>query len=98
MTDVTNDLKALFQDAITETGASLQQGAAELAAYAAERAAHLATLVDDPGFQEAVRAERDAVALKAGIAVVQQADATDARILGVIHGGLALAARLIAVA
>ena len=98
MTDVKHELEALLTDAIAETGASLQQGAAELAAYAAERAAHLATLVDDPGFQEAVRAERDAVALKAGITAVQQADAADARIVGVIQGALALAANLLAVA
>ncbi len=98
MTDVIHDLEKLLTDAIAETGVSLQKGAAELAAYAAERSAHLATLVDDPGFQEAVRAERDAVALEAGITAVQQADAADARIVGVIQGGLALAARLIAVA
>lgn len=98
MTDVTEDLKALFQDAIEETGVSLQVGAAELAAYAAERSAHLATLVSDPGFQLAVRAERDAVALRAGITAVQQADAADARIVGVIQGALSFAAGLIAVA
>lgn len=98
MTDVTGDLKALFEDAIAETGVSLQVGAAELAAYAAERSAHLATLVGDPGFMLAVRAERDAVSLRAGITAVQQADAADARIVGVIQGALSFAAGLIAVA
>lgn len=98
MTDVTEDFVRLFEDAITETGANVQVRAAELAAYAAERSAHLATLVGDPDFNLAVRAERDAVALRAGISAVQQGDAADARIVGVIHGGLSLAARLIAVA
>ena len=101
MTNVTDDFFAVFEDAIAETGASLQVGAAELAVYAAERSAHLATLVGDPGFSMAVRAERDAVALKAGIVVVQQADLADARLqrlVAVIQGGLSLAAKLIAVA
>ena len=96
--NVTDHLQALFQDAIEETGVGLQIGVAELATYAAERSAHLATLVSDPDFQLAVRAERDAVALKAGITAVQQADVADARIVGVIQGALSFAANLIAVA
>ena len=98
MSDVTENLKSLFEDAIAETGVSLQVGAAELAAYAAERSAHLATLVGDPGFSIALRAERDAVALRAGITAVQEGDAADARIVGVIHGALSIAAGLLAVA
>ena len=96
MTNVADDFQALFEDAITETGVSLQVGATELAAYAAERSAHLATLVGDRGFSMAVRAERDAVALKAGIVAVRQGDQADARIVGIIQGGLSLAAKLIA--
>ncbi len=94
--NVQDDLRELFEDAARETGVSLQVGAAELAEYAAARSAHLATLVGDPNFAMAVRAERDAVALKAGILAVQQADAADARLVGVIQGGLTFAAKFLA--
>lgn len=96
MNDVTKDLANLLGDAIAETGANLQKTAVEIAAYAAERATHLSTLVDDQGFAEAVRAERDAVALEAGVAAVQEADAIDSRVVGVIQGGLFLSARILA--
>ena len=96
MTNVADDFRALFQDAIAETGVEIRVGLAELATYAAERSAHLATLVGDPGFSMAVAAERDAVALKAGIVAVRQADQADARLVGIIQGGLSFAAKLIA--
>ena len=100
MTNVTDDFVVLFEDAIAETGASLEMGVAELAAFAAERSAYLATLVDDPGFNVALRGERDAVVLQAGIIAVQQVDQIDQtvqRFVGLIQGGLALAARLLSV-
>lgn len=101
MTNVADDFVVLFEDAIAETGASLQMGVTELAAFAAERSVYLATLIDDPGFNRALRAERDAVVLEAGITAVQQADRIDRtaeRFIGLIQGGLALAARLLSVA
>lgn len=95
---ITADFVVLFEDAIAETGVSLRAGVVELAAFAAERSAYLATLVDDPGFNMALRAERDAVVLHAGITAVQQADQADERFVGLIQGGLALAARLLSIA
>lgn len=94
--NVQNDMRELFEDAVKETGISLRVGVAELAEYAAERSAHLATLVGDPDFSMAVRAERDAVALKAGLTAVQQADVADAKLVGVIQGGLTFAAKFLA--
>lgn len=94
--DAKQELEALLQDVIEETGASLKTGAAELAEFAAERSAHLATLVGDPGFDQAVRAERDAVALRAGLVTTHEADAADQRIVGAIHGGLRVLARALA--
>lgn len=92
---IQQDLATLFQDVVDETGVSLRKGTADkLAAYAAERSAQLAKFVGVPGFQEAVRVERDNVALEAGILAVQGADQADARLVGVIQGALTFAARL----
>ena len=66
------------------------QGVAE---YAATRADHLSLAIGEPGFDLALKAERDSLALKAAVAGVQRADQVDARILAVAQGGLALAAR-----
>lgn len=88
--------REILEGIAKETGASLQQGSAELAVFAAERSAHLSTLVGDPDFALAVRAERDAIALRAGLVVTREADAADARIVGAIHGGLVALAKALA--
>lgn len=96
--DVGHELETLLKDAARETGRDLQGNTVEITTYAAERTAYLSTLVGQPGFEEAVRAERDNVALKAGISAVKTADAADARIVGIIQGVLFLGARAIATA
>jgi len=78
------------------TGADITAGAEQLARYTAVRAEHLATLVDDPDFQEAVRAEADVVFLHAGIQAVHVGDGVDSRRWqGLLHGVLAIAAQSI---
>lgn len=57
-------MRLALRAAAAETGYVVQDN---VAAYAAKRAAHLASIVDHPGFDVAVEAERDAVALYAGI-------------------------------
>lgn len=94
--NVARDLSDLLKDAVNEIGVTIRAELAGVAAYAAERAAHLATIANEPGFELAVRAERDAVALRAGIGAVQQADAADARVVGIIHGVLLTGARALA--
>jgi len=84
--------KEQLESALTETGLQLQRSAAEVAAYTAQRALHLSTIVGQPGYAEAVKAERDAVALYAGITAVNNADAADNRIIGIIQSGIALLA------
>ena len=86
-----DQLRGALDAAIRETGANLQHSTADVAAYAATRAAHLAAITSEPGFQEAVIAERDAVLLFAGVSAARSADAVDARIVGLIHGALAVA-------
>ncbi len=94
--DFGEDFKALLKDAFDEAGKELRIDLNALALYAQERAAHLATLAGQPGFELALRAERDNVTLRAGIAAVEQADATDQRIVGLIHGALGIAAKALA--
>jgi hypothetical protein len=91
-----NDFRLLLDSALKETGASLEQSTAEVAQYAAERTAYLSTLVGQPGFELAVQAERDAVALFAGIVAVGQAQAVQGRIIGVIQGALFMGAKALA--
>ena len=65
--------------------------------YAAVRIDHLATTSAEAGFAEALEAETDAIALKAAGRAIERGDAFDQRIVGIIQGVLATAARLIAV-
>lgn len=83
-----DDFEDLIRDAVRETRADLAIDSDELVRYTAERAAHLSTLVGQPGFQRAVVAERNAVALKAGLDATLRAEAADARLVGVIQGAL----------
>ena len=91
-----DQLKNLLESALQETGADLQATASEVALYAAERVAILATLIGQPGYELAVIAERDNVVLMSGINAVNQADAVRQRIIGVIQGALFLGAQALA--
>ena len=86
----TDKLRDAIAASLRETGGSLKTSSAEVAAYAATRAAHLATISNEPGFDEALIAERDNVLAFAGVSAVRNADAVDARIIGLIHGALAV--------
>lgn len=90
MTTYATKLRDAIEASLRETGGSLKRTSAEVATYTAQRAAHLATIVGQAGHAEAVIAERDAVCLFAGIAATREADAADQRVVGLIHGALAL--------
>lgn len=95
---ILDDLVRLVNDnykAAIEDGG---RGVEKVAEYAAERTAHLATMIQDPGFSNLVAAEADSVALKAATELVAQADATDARLNGMLEGAMRLGARLLTVA
>lgn len=83
-------IKAALEAALRETGVQLLHSTADVAIYTAQRAAHLSTIVGQEGFDEALQAERDAVCLFAGVSAVKEADAADARIVGLIQGALAI--------
>ena len=79
------DYGELIKDVLEETGIDLEITKDELIRYTAERAAHLTTLIGQPGYGLALRAERDAVALHAGLDATMAAEAADSRIVGVIQ-------------
>lgn len=96
MSEEKDDFKALLEDLLDEARVDLKKSADEVAEYAAARANHLATLVGLPGFEQAVRAERDNVALFAGLALAGQITAAQARVVGAIQGMLFMAAKVLA--
>ncbi len=61
--------------------------------YIAERMQHLATLATLPGFDEAVKAERDAIAIALATASTIRADRFDEKILALLRGALGMVAR-----
>ena len=90
------EFKALFEEALAETKADLRVDLEELSAYASQRLEHLATLVGQPGYDQAVRAERDAVLLRAGIRATREADAADQRLIGILQGAMRIGAAALA--
>lgn len=91
--DLKRNMRHLLRDALNETGLELSTSFDEVAAYSIERAAHLATITNDHGFDKALRAERNNVCMMAGLNVADSANALDQRIIGIIQGALAIAAR-----
>lgn len=88
------EIKNLLDSALAETKVDLQKDTTAVAAYMANSLVRLAKAANEPGFAEAVKAERDSVALFAGIQAVGTADAADARIYGLIQGVLFAGAKL----
>lgn len=85
-----------FLDFLNDMKLGAEEKRAELATYASERAAQLSLAVGEPGYDEALKAARDSLALKAGVAAVEQADEADFHVIGLIGGALAFAARVLA--
>ncbi len=82
----------MLSDAFGDRMNGLSESKETLAAYMASRTLHLSTIVNEPGFDQAVIAERNNVALKIGMAVAAEASAVDNQILGMIGGALRIAA------
>lgn len=79
------DYKELLADVIDETNVELKVSRDELIQYTAQRAVHLTSILGEPGYELALRAERDAVALHAGLDATMAAEAADSRLVGVIQ-------------
>lgn len=95
--EVLDSFKSLLSTQFNDLGDDAEARIEEVALYAAERTAYLSTLVGHAGFEEAVVAERDNVALTAARVLTDQADIVDQGILGVIQGAMFTAARLLIV-
>lgn len=93
---ILNEFLEQLKGEIEDAGGDISVSWDELRMYTAERANHLSALVGQQGFDLAVRAERDAIALKAGIAAVDVADDAGQRWLGMIQGTLIVLAKVLA--
>lgn len=82
------DIGKLLEAAAAATGTELKRSAREVTLYVAGRTAHLVAIANEPGFEEALAAEADSVALYAGVHAVSNADGADARVRGIIEGAL----------
>lgn len=93
---IVEEFKLTLQAASKRLGRHLTEDMNQVGHYAGVRMQFLATIVDEPGFALALVAERDSVAIRAGISTVDAADAADAELRGVILGALAIGARALA--
>lgn len=83
-----------LEDLGKELGLSFKQSTANVAQYAAERAAHLSTIYGISGFDRAMAAERDAVLLYAGVEAANAGLKSDERMRGFVHGILSVMVRV----
>lgn len=88
------EFKALVETSLERIGGNLQTSSDEIAAQASEEADRLARILEnnEPGYEQAVIAARDNVALLAGLVVGDTASSLDREWLGLIAGGLRFAA------
>lgn len=73
-------------------------GADVLQRYAEERIAHLKTIEHEKGYEEAVRAEASSMQLMIVGRVIDEADAADRQLWGLLEGLLTMAVRVLLVA
>ena len=83
-----------FEDLFNSMLLNAQVSVEEVAQYANERAAVLKTLVGQPGYELALIAERDNIALKAGISAFGEENTIHEQ-MGMVEGALRLAAILL---
>lgn len=89
-------LRKLLDDSLAGLGTDIRKNRDELAEYMAARAAHLQAIQGEPGYDQAVMAERNNVALEAGLNAHAAAGAVDSRLLDVLLGGIQVAALALA--
>lgn len=77
-----------FEDALREIGLDIAAAPGEVAVYAAQRGAYLASIAHVPGFARAAEAEADNVWLFSIRRAIRSADAADAKAWGLIYGVL----------
>lgn len=95
--DVGAELGDFLKEQANELGVELAEDYNEAVVFAAERTAHLSTITAEPGFDEAVQAERDSVVLRLTSLAIERADDVDQRFLSVVGRVLSITARALAV-
>ena len=93
--DIGQEILDLLEGPLRDAGRDIEEGADEIKDYITERAKHLASIRGERGFELAVQAEADNVALRIALSLTAQADAADARIVGILEGALGIAGRLL---
>ncbi len=88
------EFESMIEGALADLGGELAETKEALAEYAAERAAALAEILEsgEPGFEFALTAARDNMALRAGLKIGEDAERADGVWLGLFAGGLRFAA------
>lgn len=82
------NMEQTLQAALESVGADMEASAKAVAHLTMVRGAELTALVGQPGYDQAVIAARDEIALAAGMEAIAQSG----RILSIVQGGLMLAA------
>lgn len=83
-----DEIAALLTQSAANLKIDLKEDVGKVSYYAAERMDHLATIANEPGYDEAVKAARDSIMIKAGIAGANEGTAADAEFRGIVHGML----------
>lgn len=84
-------LTTLLKANALETGAELKGDLIEAETYAAQILTELTAAASEPGYDQALIAARNSIALKYAGLAVEQADKIDARVTGIIFGALGVA-------
>lgn len=92
---IIDDFEALVVAEADALGIKLAENRDEWRRYSAATMRTLADAVEEPGFDEALRAAADNVTLKAAQGAVDSADALDERLKALVKGALGMAARAI---
>lgn len=92
--ELAREFETLVKDAATALGRKLGTEQLTAAREAAQKEMlDLSLIVGEPGYELALVASRDVVALKLGLKLVTGADAADDQLVGLIQGALGIAAR-----
>lgn len=96
MSNVADQLLTELKAAGERLGKSFSKALDDQRQYISRTMLELSAAVSEPGFDEAVIAARDSIAMHAGIAAADEGDVADAELRGILSGGLAIAARALA--
>lgn len=95
-TKLSDNFSSVINEALQGEGVDLKNASDEFRQFSAQKIVELAACVGQPGYMEAVTAAADAVLEKSISEGITQADAIDARAIGLTFGALNMAARIAA--